>query len=242
MAGGSQPENEAASTSAARSREREESALSTLPKGEDTMFASIGARSSAIAVLALTFAAGALAQDTPFREDGWAKLPDGRKWGATGAVDVDRDGNIWVFERCGGGSCAGSSVPPIVKLEPSGKYLKSFGAGMFVQPHGIHVDRDNNVWVTDAQGKDGKGHVVVKFNQDGKVLLTLGKAGVAGDGPDTFNQPSDVITAPNGDIFVADGHGGESNSRIVKFNKDGKFIKTWGKRGTAPGDFGLPHA
>ena len=91
-----------------------------------------------------------LAQDNPYREDGWAKLPDGRKWGATSAVDIDRDGNIWVFERCGGTTCLGSSVNPVVKLDPSGKYLRSFGAGMFVQPHGIHVDRDNNVWVSDA--------------------------------------------------------------------------------------------
>jgi streptogramin lyase len=196
---------------------------------------------SIAAALAVTFATSALAQDTPFKEDGWAKLPDGRKWGATGAVDIDRDGYIWVFERCGGATCAGSNVAPIVKLEPSGKYLKSFGAGMFVQPHGIHVDRDSNVWVTDAQGKDGKGHVVVKFNPDGKVLLTLGKAGVPGDGNDTFNAPSDVITAPNGDIFVADGHGGETNARIVKFSRDGKFIKTWGKKGAGPGEFNTPH-
>src|SRR6185295_4294661 len=98
-------------------------------------------KSGAAAVLALA-ATAALAQDMPFREDGWAKLPDGRKWGATGAIDVDRDGNIWVFERCGGATCFGSNVAPIVKLDPSGRYLKSFGAGLFVQPHGIHVDRD----------------------------------------------------------------------------------------------------
>src|SRR5262245_31645517 len=171
------------------------------------------------AALTAVFSTSALAQDTPFTEDGWAKLPDGRKWGATGAVDVDRDGNIWVFERCGGATCLGSGVAPIVKLEPSGKYVKSFGAGIFVVPHGIHVDRENNVWVTDAQGKDGKGHTVVKFNQDGKVLMTLGKPGVSGDGNDTFNQPSDVLVAPNGDVFVADGHGGDSNARIVKFSK-----------------------
>ncbi|HEY6240244.1 MAG TPA: peptidyl-alpha-hydroxyglycine alpha-amidating lyase family protein, partial [Burkholderiales bacterium] len=108
--------------------------------------------------------------------------------------------------------------------------------------HGIHVDKAGNVWVTDADGKEGKGQQVVKFSADGKVLLTLGRAGVAGDGPDTFNRPSDVTTAPNGDIFVADGHGGESNARIVKFSKDGKFIKTWGKKGTAIGEFDTPHA
>jgi streptogramin lyase len=113
---------------------------------------------------------------------------------------------------------------------------------MFVFPHGMHVDKDGNVWVTDAEGKDGKGHQVVKFNPDGKVLLMLGKAGVAGDAPDTFNRPSAVVTAPNGDIFVADGHGGDSNARIVKFSKDGKLIKAWGKKGTANGEFAELHA
>ncbi len=195
---------------------------------------------STLAAAIVVLTAGAHAQD--YREDGWAKLPDGRKWGQTSAIDVDRDGNIWVFERCGANSCAGSNVEPVVKLGPSGNYLRSFGAGMFVFPHGIHVDRDGNVWVTDADGKEGKGHQVVKFSPDGKVLLTLGKAGVAGDGPDTFNRPSDVTTAPNGDIFVADGHGGDSNARIVKFSKDGKFIKTWGKKGTAASEFDTPHA
>jgi sugar lactone lactonase YvrE len=190
----------------------------------------------------VVIATGAYAQENPYREDGWAKLPDGRKWGWTSAVDIDRDGNIWVFERCGANSCAGSNVAPLVKLDPSGKYLKSFGAGMFVFPHGIHLDREGNVWVTDAQGKDGKGHTVVKFNQDGKVLLTLGKPGIPGEGPDMFNQPSHAVTTPNGDIFVADGHGGDSNARMVKFSKDGKFIKTWGKKGTAPGEFDTPHA
>jgi sugar lactone lactonase YvrE len=194
---------------------------------------------AALALAAL--APGALAQDTPFREDGWAQLPDGRRWGSTNAVEVDRDGNIWVFERCGAALCAGSNVAPLVKLEPSGKYLRSFGAGMFIQPHGLFIDRDNNVWVTDAQGKDGKGHVAVKFDQNGKVLMTLGKPGVAGPGTDVFNQPTDVVVAANGDIFISDGHGGESNARIMKFSKDGRFIKTWGKKGSGPGEFDQPH-
>ena len=121
------------------------------------------------------------AQDNPYRvEEGWAKFPEGRKWGSTSGVDVDRDGNIWVFERCGDRSCAGSNLAPIFKFDRSGKAMKWFGAGMFVFPHGMHVDKDGNVWVTDAEGKDGKGHQVVKFNPDGKVLLVLGRAGVAG--------------------------------------------------------------
>ena len=179
----------------------------------------------------------------PYRTvEHWAKLPEGRTWGSTAGVDVDRDGNIWVAERCGANTCAGSNLPPVLKFDPSGTLLKSFGEGLFVQPHGIGVDKDGNVWVTDAQGKDGKGHQVFKFSPDGKVLITLGKPGVAGDGPDTFNQPSDVAVAPNGDVFVADGHGGNSNARIMKFSKDGKFIKTWGKKGSAPGDLDGPHA
>jgi len=199
---------------------------------------------AAIAVLLAALpAARAQTLPDPFRAvEGWAKLPAGRTWGSLTAVDVDRNGNVWAAERCGANSCAGSNIPPVVELDQvTGRTLRTFGAGMFVFPHGMHIDRDGNVWVTDADGKDGKGHVVVKFSPDGKVLLTLGKPGVAGNGPDTFNRPSDVVTAPNGDIFVADGHGGDSNARIVKFSKDGRFIKTWGKKGTRQGEFDTPH-
>ncbi len=192
----------------------------------------------------------------PYRTvTGWAQLPDGRKWGSTSGVAIGPDGNIWTYERCGGNSCTDSNLAPILEFEPSGKLLKNFGAGMFVLPHGIFVDKDGNVWVTDGVGglgtpddvgKHGKGHVVVKFSPDGKVLMTLGKAGVPGNTPDTFNRPSAVIVAPNGDIFVADGHGSppgsQVNARIVKFSKDGKFIKEWGKLGSAPGEFEGPHA
>ncbi len=179
--------------------------------------------------------------------ENYFKLPEGRSIGSTAAVDIDRDGrSIWVFERCGGASggtpCADSNLPPILKFDPSGTLVKSFGAGLFVYPHGIHVDREGNIWVTDGQGKGAKGQQVFKFSPDGKVLMTLGRAGVAGDGPDTFNQPSDVQVAPNGDVFVADGHGGNSNARIVKFSKDGKFIQAWGKKGSGPGEFDTPHS
>ncbi|HEY3137216.1 MAG TPA: peptidyl-alpha-hydroxyglycine alpha-amidating lyase family protein [Blastocatellia bacterium] len=183
--------------------------------------------------------------------EGWAKMPNGRTWGSTSAVDIDPDGkSIWVAERCGANSCVNSNLPVVLKFDETGKLVKSFGAGMFAFPHGIHVDRQGNVWVTDGvppgaanqPAAAGKSHFVVKFSPEGKVLLTLGKPGVAGAAPDTFNQPSDVITAPNGDIFVADGHGGNTNARIVKFDKNGKFIKTWGKKGSAPGEFDTPHA
>jgi sugar lactone lactonase YvrE len=180
----------------------------------------------------------------PYRSiENWAKMPAGRTWGGTAGVWVDPDStSIWVAERCGANSCVGSNLPPVLKFDGTGKLVASFGAGMFVFPHGIFVDRDGNVWVTDARGENGKGHQVFKFSPQGKVLPTLGKPGVAGDGPDTFNAPSSVLVAPNGDIFVGDGHGGNTNNRIVKFTKDGKFIKTWGKKGTGPGEFDTPHA
>jgi streptogramin lyase len=171
----------------------------------------------------------------------WAKLPAGRMMGSTNTITIDPGGHIWVFERCGANSCADSTAAPILEFDASGKLLKSFGAGMFVFPHCVYVDKDRNIWVADAMGANGKGQQVTKFSPDGKVLMKLGKAGVAGTGPDTFNQPSAVVVAPDGSIFVADGHGGESNARIVKFSKDGKFVKTWGKKGTAPSDFNEPH-
>lgn len=179
---------------------------------------------------------------SPYRTiENWANLPEGRAWGSTAGIAVDGDGNVWVAERCGANTCAGSALAPILEFNPSGKLLASFGAGMFVFPHGIAVDKDRNVWVTDGQGADGKGHQVFKFSPKGQVLLTLGKAGVPGDGEDTFNQPSDVAIAPNGDIFVADGHGGNSNARIMKFSKEGRFLMTWGRKGSAPGEFDVPH-
>ena len=170
----------------------------------------------------------------PYRPvENWAKLPAGVQWGQVIAVDPDAHGNLWVFHR---------ADPAVLEFDPSGKLLTSFAKGMFVQAHGLAVDHDGNVWVSDAQGKDGKGHQVFKFSPDGKVLMTLGKAGVAGNGPDTFNGACDVVVAPNGDIFVAYGHGGDTNARIVKFSKDGKFVKAWGKKGSGPGEFDTPHS
>ena len=184
------------------------------------------------------------AASNPYRMlENWAQLPEGRQWGAPIGLEVDHsDGkSIWVFDRCGANTCTGSNVAPIMKFDASGKLVTNFGAGMFNFPHGLFVDREGNVWVTDGRGEGGKGHTVIEFAPDGKVLMTLGKPGVAGDGPDTFNSPSDVVVAPNGDIFVADGHGEKTNDRIVKLSKDGKFIKAWGRHGSAQGEFNVPH-
>src|SRR6267142_2347350 len=164
----------------------------------------------------------------------WGDLPDGRTWGALNGVAIDNDGDsVWVANRCGANpdvppgaspfqydSCAGSSVAPVLKFDSSGNLLKSFGAGMFIFPHKMYVDRDGNVWVVDMRGANerelkknpeakGKGHTVVKFSPDGKVLLTLGRAGVAGNPPEALTEPCSVVVAPNGDIFITEGHAGQ---------------------------------
>ena len=186
------------------------------------------------------------AQPNPYRtvEGAWGKLPAERTWGSTSAVFPATDGskNIWVAERCGQNSCAGSNLSSILLFNPDGKLLKSFGENLFIWPHGIHVDRDNNVWVTDARGEGSIGHQVHKFSPDGKLLMSLGKKGVAGNGKYEFNGPSDVLIAPNGDIFIADGHGADGNNRIVKFDSKGRFKKTWGTTGAEAGEFRDPHA
>ncbi len=187
---------------------------------------------------------------------GWADLPDGRTWGSTAGIDIAPDGHIWAYDRCGAngleGGCDTSEVDPILKFDrETGEVLTSFGAGLFVTPHGFHVDAEGNVWATDFQANPSgtKGHQAIKFSPEGEVLLRLGEAGVPGTGPGQLNEPTDVITAANGDIFVADGHSGQTNDpppgstgRILKFNSDGEFILEWGRIGTAPGEFRTPHS
>ena len=192
----------------------------------------------------------------------WGALPDGRKWGSVSAVGVDIDGkHLWAGDRCGANSCAGSKVDPIVKLDPSGKVVKSFGAGQILWPHGMDVDKQGNVWVVDARSATeaelkqypdaaGKGHTVTKFSPDGKVLLVLGTPGKAGNPPEAFTEPNDVIIAPDGSIFVAEAHNAQfldaegpgAIGRISKFSPDGKFLKSFGSFGFGNGQFRGPHA
>ena len=188
----------------------------------------------------------------------WAKLPDGREMGSPGGVEVDVDGeHIWAIVRCGNdgtprGSqtyCDNSDLDPIIKFDPDGNVVTMFGSRMFAWPHGLHVDRDGNVWVTEAGGGESSqaggrvfGHQVFKFSPQGELLITLGEAGVSGDGPYHFTSPSDVVTAPNGDIFVVDGHNQDGNNRIVKYSSDGTFIKAFGETGHGPGQLYGPHA
>jgi DNA-binding beta-propeller fold protein YncE len=202
------------------------------------------------------------------------KMPEGRTWGSTSAVDIDPDGkSIWVAERCGANSCYDrakatmSPLPVILKFDESGKLVRSFGTGIAVFPHGIHVDREGNVWVTDGQDNIPRrapnaapdsplppapakviGHQVYKFSPEGKLLLTLGKPGGNQPGqpadPASFYQPNDVITYPNGDILVAEGHGNAApaTARLIRFDKSGKFLREFGKMGSGPqGEFMQPH-
>jgi len=188
----------------------------------------------------------------PFRPGvHWGQLPEGRKWGSTAGVYAGLEGKtIWAIDRCGasgagGTTCADSPLDPILQFDTAGKLVKSFGKGVVVSPHKITVDKDGNVWVADNGAARGKGMQVLKFSADGKLLAALGKAGVAGADFDEFDQPTEVAIAPNGDIFVADGHSGggmaTGNARIMKFDKNGKFLKAWGKKGMGTGEFDVVH-
>src|SRR5262245_28833750 len=171
----------------------------------------------------------------------WGQLPPGVVWAAVTAIEPAPDGTIYVIHRCFENSCAGRSEAPIIKYDANGKILATWGQGMLIFPHGATVDRDGNLWVTDARGENGKGHQVFKFSPQGKVLMTLGKAGVSGSGPDLFDQPTDVLVAPNGDIFVTDSHRNGKNTRVVKFSKAGTYVKACGTKRSGPGELREPH-
>jgi DNA-binding beta-propeller fold protein YncE len=193
----------------------------------------------------------------------WAQLnQEGRAWGGSNGVAIDRDGKtVWAVDRCSPGTtpgCLGSKANPVHHFDESGKEIRSFGGGMFVWPHGIHVDQDGNVWVADARaaspedikkfpGETNKGSVAVKFSPEGKVLLTLGKPGVRGTPPEALTDPTDIVTDPrNGDVYVAESHTDVNDpnlvGRVSVFDRNGKFLRTIGKAGTGPGEFRTPHA
>ena len=179
----------------------------------------------------------------------WGRLPAGRRWGAVIGLSPAPDGTMWAFDNCGvtgPPACHDSQLDPILQFDTSGRLLRSFGRGLIAGPHKITVDRDGHIWVTDHGTAPGKGHQVLKFSADGKVLMRLGSAGIAGLGPEQFDQPTDVAIARNGDIFVADGQSGRGdatgNARVVKFDRNGRFLKTWGRKGMGPGEFDVVHA
>jgi DNA-binding beta-propeller fold protein YncE len=207
-----------------------------------------------LAALLLASAAQAAPLPNPYRapERQWAHLADGRPWGSSAGIEIGPNGALWAIDRCAANSCDGSSLPAVYQLDPkTGKPLRSLGAKMFAFPHGLHIDRNGNVWVTDpAVSKNGRmGEQVVKMTPDGKVLMRLGQAGKSGGGATLLHDPGDIITAPNGDIFVCDGHGTvalnlppDTITRIIKFTPGGKFIKAWGSLGSGKSQFRNPHA
>ncbi|MEA2988106.1 MAG: hypothetical protein QOG83_817 [Alphaproteobacteria bacterium] len=237
-----------------------------------SMSAFARAWSAAVVIAGMAMAGGeAQAQDiapvnsgaNPYRVvRDWAQLTqEKRPWGGSNGVAIDKDGRtVWATDRCSPGTapgCLGSKANPVHHFDESGKEIRSFGGGMFVWPHGIHVDRDGNVWVTDARvaspdelktfpGEDRKGSVVVKFSPQGQVLMTLGKPGVRGNPPGALTDPNDVVTDPaNGDIYVAESHTNVEDpnlvGRISVFDRNGKFLRVIGKTGTGPGEFRTPH-
>lgn len=182
-------------------------------------------------------------------DGGWGQLPDGLSWGASSAIHYAGNNKVWVAYRCGGNRGPGScddliNIDPILLFDAGGELLQKFGAGLLVWPHGIYVDDEGNLWLTDAATSSisRKGNQVHKFSPDGELLMSLGIAGVQGTGHYFFNAPNDVLVAPNGDIFVADGHSARTDNRIVKFNSAGEYLMEWGTVGSADGEFRVPHA
>ncbi len=193
---------------------------------------------TAVAAIVVAFAAAATihtvraqAAESHYQVvENWAQFPPGvTKWGSATGVDVDAHDNVYVLHR--------NQAMPIMVFDRNGKFLRAWGQGMFKTTHFLRVDRFGYVWVTDRGNMQA-----FKFSSDGKLLMTLGKKGVTGDNTsqDTFNGMGDVAVAKNGDIFIADGEG--PNTRVVKFSKNGKFIKWWGGKGTGPGQFNVPHS
>jgi sugar lactone lactonase YvrE len=226
-----------------------------------------------VAVLVMISGAGLKAQEismNPYHVNyNWDKL-QGRKIGVASGIRMDPDGkHMWILDRCGANGCADSDLDPIIEVDLDGKLVQSFGKGVMSFPHGFFVDSERNVWVTDgaAQGdpraeagsKKHIGHQVYKFSPNGKLLMTLGTAGVSGADETHMNGPTGVVVAPNGDIWVTDGHGGPQtgpnkdnmfgsrggNNRLIRFSADGKFIKAWGggigSEGHGPLQFNDPH-
>ena len=155
----------------------------------------------------------------------WPELPEGWNLGETPGVATDSRGHVYVFNR---------GPHALLEFEPGGKFVREIGKGLFISAHGVRLDREKNIWAVDHDG-----HMVLKFSPQGRVLMVLGRKGRPGEDDASFNRPTDVAFGLSGEIYVSDGYG---NSRVVKYSSDGRFLKAWGKKGAAPGEFNLPHA
>jgi DNA-binding beta-propeller fold protein YncE len=184
-------------------------------------------RCSTPLLLGLLVAAGARAENIPDYRPvaGWPQIPSDVKLGPVSAVATDSADRVCVFHR---------GPKPVLVFDRDGKFLRSWGDDLLKTPHGLRIDDKGNIWVTDIGN-----HQVMKFDPEGKLLMSLGKKGEAGTGPDQFDRPTDIAVAPSGEFYVSDGYG---NSRVLKYSADGKLLKQWGKKGTGPGEFNLPHA
>lgn len=161
-------------------------------------------------------------------------VPDGIEMGASTDVAFDSRGHLYVLTR---------GTSPVMEFDAEGRFVRAFGEGLFARTHGLFVDADDNIWVTDVREQ-----VVVKFNQAGEVQMTLGTRGEAGDwdertGSRSFNEPNDVVVAPSGEFFVVQGHmpGDRGDARVLKFAADGTFLMSWGGKGSEPGKFQVAH-
>ncbi|MBI4658212.1 MAG: 6-bladed beta-propeller [Verrucomicrobia bacterium] len=155
----------------------------------------------------------------------WPALPAAWNFGEVPGVAVDAKENVYVFNR---------SPHPLMQFTSSGKFLRSLLEGMVTSAHGVRIDHEGNIWVADHNG-----HTVLKLNPAGRIMMVLGRRDTPGTTEMNFNRPTDVAVAPTGEIYVSDGYG---NSRVMKFSRDGRFLAQWGKKGSAPGEFNLPHS
>src|SRR5262245_19263472 len=170
---------------------------------------------------------------------GWPRLPDGFVLGQVSGVAVDSHNHIFIFHRAENSWATDKTrviaSPTVLCFDgASGKLLFSWGQNRFIEPHGLRIDRDDNVWLTDRALQQ-----VFKFSHDGKLLLAIGTEKTAGVDATHFNLPADIAFASDGSVYVADGYG---NNRIAKFSPHGKFLLDWGRKGSAPGEFDLPHS
>ena len=178
---------------------------------------------------ALGLAALAAAQDNWPKlghkvDSNWPTLPAGWTFDETPGVAVDKREHVFVFHR---------GPHSIMEFDVEGKLLRNWGDGVFVRPHALKFDPEGNLWAADDQG-----HVVVKMDAQGRVRMVLGRKNTKGETDDLFNRPTDIAFGLNGDVYITDGYG---NSRVVQYTREGKFVRTWGKKGSAEGEFNLPH-